>query len=335
VADVAAARKGAGELVRRAGFGPAALAEIDVAVSELATNLVVHHTVDGEIVVSQISDHLGKGVEIVARDRGPGIADVQLAVRDHYSMRGAMGCGLGAVRRLMDEFDVYSHVPHPDGHGRTVSGNARGTIVTARKWLVPHITGRFVCSANSRPCPGETANGDGFLVTEERDGLFVALVDGLGHGEQAAAARRTAMESVRENSRTDLARLLRNVHQVLRKMRGAAMTVVRISLSQRTLTHAGIGNVQARVYPRCDSFLIPLQGILGVEDGPLPRINTVSWPENGLLIVFSDGISGRWDLDDAPGVQDQHVTTLSHLLMQEHSSPRDDATVVLAREVSP
>lgn len=83
---------------------------MDIAVKELATNLVVRRCVDDEVIEEEITYPLGQGIEIVAHDRGPGIPDLKRAQEDHHSTSGSMGCGLGQVRRLMDDFDIYSHV---------------------------------------------------------------------------------------------------------------------------------------------------------------------------------------------------------------------------------
>lgn len=332
--DIGAARRGVRQLAQKIGFDDAAIAELDIVVTELATNLAVHHTIDGKIVAREVCDHLGRGLEIVAQDRGPGIANVKLAVKDHHSAGGSLGCGLGAVRRLVDEFDVYSHVPPSLEKFHNVQSEPCGTIVMVRKWLMPQTPGRFIYSANSRPLPGEIANGDGLLVTEERDGLFVAVADGLGHGPEAAAVTGMAIEFIGENHRMELDRMLIETHEILRKTRGAALTLVRICLSDRTLIHTGVGNVEARVYPRSESSLIPRPGVLGYGTAPRPKTMRVPWPADGLLIVFSDGISGRWDMDETLDLRNKHVTVLSHMLMREHARPKDDATVVVAREVS-
>ncbi len=75
----------------------------------------------GEVVVRVVDDNGRKGILIIARDAGPGIPDVELALSDGYSTYGGMGLGLPGCRRLMDEFDI-------------VSEPGRGTTVTMTKW---------------------------------------------------------------------------------------------------------------------------------------------------------------------------------------------------------
>ncbi|MCD4784896.1 MAG: SpoIIE family protein phosphatase [Candidatus Eremiobacteraeota bacterium] len=334
IEDVGATRRAVSKLTHAIGFDKITLAELDIVVSELATNLVVHYAINGEVVAREISDHLGKGVEIMSRDRGPGIENVQLAVQDHYSTAGGIGCGLGAVKRIMDEFDIYSNLPTGSPERKRDNVELCGTVITARKWLVPQISRRFVYSVNSRPMPGEKINGDGFFLTEDRDGLFVAVADGLGHGPEAGEASGMAIECIRKNYRAELDYLILETHKAIRKTRGVAMTLVRINILNRTLTHSGIGNVQARINLSDRYSLIPKGGILGFGAPPRPRITTVPWPKDGILVVFSDGISGRWNLNEIPNFRDQHVTMLSHLLMRGYERSTDDATVLVVKEVS-
>jgi len=106
---------------REAGFGEAPSQMIATAVSELATN-ILKYAHSGEICLKRVQSSKGRGIEISATDRGPGIADVEAAMRDHVSSSGTLGLGLPGIRRLMDEFALES-TP------------GEGTRVTARKWI--------------------------------------------------------------------------------------------------------------------------------------------------------------------------------------------------------
>jgi hypothetical protein len=100
-----------------------------------------------------------------------------------------------------------------------------------------------------------------------------------------------------------------------------------------TFIHTGIGNVEARVYPRGKAALIPHAGILGGGIFRPHKVSKVPWPEGGMLSVFSDGGSGRWDLEEVPGAQKRHVTTLANLFMREYSRTDEDASLVVAKEL--
>lgn len=118
-ADVVAARQAARELAARLGFSRTDLTLIATAVSEVTRN-IVRFAGNGEIVV-EILEHPRSGVQVVARDTGPGIPDVQRALTDGYSTYDGLGLGLPGARRLMDEFAIVSEL-------------GRGTTVTMTKW---------------------------------------------------------------------------------------------------------------------------------------------------------------------------------------------------------
>ena len=114
--DVAHARIRSRDVASGMGFRQPALDAIATAVSELARNIIVHAN-HGEIVLTPGP----RGLEIVARDHGPGIADVQRALEDGYTTAGGLGCGLSGARRLVDELEIASEL-------------GVGTVVRIHKW---------------------------------------------------------------------------------------------------------------------------------------------------------------------------------------------------------
>lgn len=106
---------------RKAGFDETPARMIATVVSELVRN-ILKYADSGEIRLRRVKRTGGRGVEVVAVDRGPGIADCEAAMRDHFSSGGTLGLGLPAVKRMMDEFSLES-TP------------GEGTRVTARKWI--------------------------------------------------------------------------------------------------------------------------------------------------------------------------------------------------------
>ncbi|MFL5878156.1 MAG: anti-sigma regulatory factor [Solirubrobacteraceae bacterium] len=118
--DVVAARREARELAASLGFEPTDLTLLATAISEVARNITAYAG-EGEIVVSVRYNGGRLGIRVVARDAGPGIDDVELALRDGYSTGEGLGLGLPGARRLVDEFAID-----------TAPG--RGTVVTMVKW---------------------------------------------------------------------------------------------------------------------------------------------------------------------------------------------------------
>jgi serine/threonine-protein kinase RsbT len=118
--DVVQARQTGRELAARAGFSSGDQTVIAAAISEVARNVLMYAR-QGEILISVVMNGDHSGVMIVARDQGPGIPDVERALRDGYSTSGGLGLGLPGAKRLMDEFEIVSAVQ-------------QGTTITMRKW---------------------------------------------------------------------------------------------------------------------------------------------------------------------------------------------------------
>lgn len=118
--DLVAARREGRILAEKLGFSASEATLVATAISELARN-IVNYAGSGEIDIA-LNNNAGKhGITVVARDKGPGIEDVKLAMREGYSTSGGLGLGLPGVRRIMDEFDI-------------ISERGRGTVITVTKW---------------------------------------------------------------------------------------------------------------------------------------------------------------------------------------------------------
>lgn len=121
--DIVAARQSGRAMAAKLGFSATDQICIATAISELSRN-IVEYAKTGEILLEPVrgNDNGQTGVQIVARDTGPGIPDISLAMKDGFSTSRSLGLGLPGTRRLMDEFDIVSTV-------------GKGTTVTIRKWL--------------------------------------------------------------------------------------------------------------------------------------------------------------------------------------------------------
>src|SRR5215208_5550595 len=119
-ADLVAARAEGRAMAERLGFPRPDPTLIATAISEVARNIVVH-VGQGEILLRPLQEADRYGLVVIARDRGPGIRDVEAALRDDYSGRGGLGLGLPGARRLMDDFEIESSADS-------------GTTVTMTKW---------------------------------------------------------------------------------------------------------------------------------------------------------------------------------------------------------
>jgi serine/threonine-protein kinase RsbT len=118
--DILVARQKARELGASLRFSPSDITLLATAISEVARNILVYAQ-RGEVVLQIVKHPARRGVMVIARDRGPGIVDINRAMQDGFSSSASLGLGLPGAKRLMDEFNIES-VP------------GRGTTVTMVKW---------------------------------------------------------------------------------------------------------------------------------------------------------------------------------------------------------
>lgn len=119
--DVVGARQNGRAIAAKVGFGRADQALIATAISELARN-IVNYALRGEIDIAKVMRGSMVGVQVIARDYGPGIADIEAAMTDGFSTGNSLGLGLPGTKRIVDEFDIQS-TP------------GRGVTVKIVKWL--------------------------------------------------------------------------------------------------------------------------------------------------------------------------------------------------------
>lgn len=118
--DIVLARQKGRAMAMELGFSSGDATLVAAAISELARN-IISYAGEGEIQLTVMRGPNASGMQIIARDEGPGIRDITQALRDGFSTSGSLGIGLPGVRRLMDEFLITSQP-------------GRGTTVTVKKW---------------------------------------------------------------------------------------------------------------------------------------------------------------------------------------------------------
>jgi negative regulator of sigma-B (phosphoserine phosphatase) len=180
---------------------------------------------------------------------------------------------------------------------------------------------------------GEMTVGDLSLITYVSNGALIAVIDGLGHGPEAARAARSAATVVRTYEGSDLRSLVRECHKALRNTRGAAISVAFISASEAKMAWSGIGNVEGRLLsaspsPAGTKGSLRLQS--GVAGHELPTMATATLPiRRGDVLVFAtDGIKaafGDW-LSIAGSPQD-----IAQRILRHHGKVTDDALALVVR----
>ena len=314
--DVGTARRAAVALAERLGASDTEGGNVALVATELATN-VVRHGGGGELLVRPLAS-TGAAIEIVALDSGPGMANVEVALRDGFSTSGTSGHGLGAVRRIADRCEIFS-------------APGAGTAVVAR--LQARTNGRRpdMVAGVSVAMQGEPVCGDAWASASHGDWWSVFVADGLGHGPDAARAANEAVRIFRERVATPAADIVDAVHAALRPTRGAAIAIAEVRPIQGEVTFTGVGNIGGTLLSGGRSrSMVSLPGIAGHE---CRKIQTFSYPcgEGTVIVLFSDGLQSRWTLDRYPGLRTSDPALLAAVLYRDFSRGRDDVTVVAGR----
>ena len=318
-ADVGEARRGATALAGAMGFGETDRGRVALVVTELGTN-IVKFAGRGEIVVGEAAA-APNVLEVLALDRGPGMADVERCRQDGYSSAGSPGTGLGAVQRMATGFEAYS------GAG---VGSALLARLDASGEATPRAGSHVALGAVCLAMPGESVCGDQWDWVEQGDRALVLVADGLGHGIFAHEAAREAARVFREHAHANgPEQLLERMHAALRSTRGAAGAVAELTLDAARLQYAGIGNISACVVTGATSRnLVSHNGTLGLEVRHVRGFEYV-WSPRAVLVMHSDGLATHWDLAAYPGLLRCDPSLIAGVLYRDHARRRDDVTVVV------
>ncbi|MFC4002799.1 ATP-binding protein [Prauserella oleivorans] len=316
---VGKARSMATTAAREAGLPAKAVDRVSIAASELASNLV-KYACEGLLAVVASP----RGFDLLATDRGPGLRRPEEALRDGYSTSGSLGTGLGGVRRLADEFDLYSRY----GEGTTVLARwVPETLPETLPVLGLHI-GAAVFTA-----PGETVSGDAWTVVRSEGLVTFVVADGLGHGPDAAAASAAAVSHVAAMPAAPPAALLEAMDADRAAARGSAVAIAQFDLARNRLWFSGVGNIAARLYSATGSHetLVSVPGIVGRRQRRGRRADPLmrSWSEESRLIMHTDGVSERWNAADLHDAFGHDAATVAGWLLGQHCRRRDDACVLV------
>lgn len=191
--------------------------------------------------------------------------------------------------------------------------------VTPAAWVEVGVAGR--------PLPGQAESGDAAFVRHQGDTVLVAVIDGLGHGADAAAASRAGVEILAQYPDDPIDQLFHRVHQALGRTRGGVMTVARLERGARRLTWCAVGNVAGHL-ARADGTRERVLECGGIVGHSLPRLRVAPLALRGgeVLVIATDGV--RPDFRDLrhPTAQDT-----ADALLARAAVPTDDALVLVGQ----
>jgi anti-sigma regulatory factor (Ser/Thr protein kinase) len=323
--QVGEARRTARRCALNQGFTELEAEQVAIVVTEAATN-ILKHAVHGEILINRNAGGNGQadaGIEVLALDLGNGIANLKLCLQDGYSTAGSSGQGLGAIGRLSAMSDIYS-------------SPGKGTLILAR-WVLPRngSPSRDVgleTGAVNIAKPGQEVCGDAWGAVQRRDHTTLVVADGLGHGLEASIPSQEAIRVLREQPDLEPKALLTMMHGALRSTRGAAVAVARIDTVGRKLTFAGAGNIAAHLYSgsKLNQHLVSVNGTAGHQIQQIRQFS-YPWPENGMLILHSDGLASGTSLESHAAAVLHDPSLIAALLYRDFCRGTDDATVLVTR----
>ena len=321
MSQVGEARRMAVQLGTHVHLDDDEVGRLGIIATEAASNLIKHGG-GGEILLSSSNGGARRGVEIVALDHGRGMADLVRSMTDGVSTTGTPGSGLGALRRLSSELEIYSAPQH-------------GTALLARVWSsgagaktshVLRVGG--VCV----PKPGEDVSGDAWASVALADGCALVVADGLGHGPGAATAAEEAVRVFKEDPTCAPADCIAKIHRRLKPTRGAAVAVAHLDRASGVVRYAGLGNISAVIISdQHVTNLVSHHGTAGHEARKISEFR-YKWPTDAALIMFSDGLATHWDLATYAGLGRRDPSLIAAVLYRDHRRGRDDTTVVVVRE---
>jgi anti-sigma regulatory factor (Ser/Thr protein kinase) len=311
------------KLAASIGLTPTRLAETDIVVSELISNLN-KHTPEGELLVKPVLDVYGRaGIEIISLDNGNGIENLAEMIKDGKSTAGTLGQGLGAIRRLSDDFEVY-----------TLPG--WGTIVLSRIYNLskPEKQARTSIGINTLLLPknGEELCGDGWKSYNQGASVKIIALDGLGHGTEAYKASEKAVKEFTELKGATPSDTIRILHRKIRDTRGAVGLIIHIDTIGKILAYAGLGNISAKIINQDSTKnLFSYNGIIGHTIPNTINSNTVPLNPHDTLIIFSDGLKSRWDTLQLPNILQYDGSVIASALYKDFSRHSDDLLVMVVK----
>lgn len=318
-ASISLAREHVRQLGGDVGFSRDATESVAIAATELVRNQLVHAR-GGRFAVRSIERGGVHGLELVASDRGPGLADPRRALEGTISTGGGLGSGIASVHRLMDELDFDIRL-------------GEGTCVWARKFAGP-VPYRSEIAILGRPCEGETESGDDAAFVRQADALTIGVVDGLGHGILARDVAAPTVALLRDRAELDPAAILHAVDDLLQHTRGAVMAVAHIDLRLRQIEHAAIGDVRTSTYqPREARRFSSTAGILGAGDqrGRKYLVERKPMHDHEVIVMCSDGLTTRADISNELQLLRRHPIVIAAHLLEHFGRSNDDALVLVTR----
>ena len=305
-----------------AGFCEKKIAEIDIIIAEIVSNLV-KHAGGGQLLVKLVEEHNLQGIEIISIDNGQGMTDVTRMVADGVSTKNTLGHGLGAMKRLSNLFQVYSL-------------KEWGTVILIRIFDEDPPPFRKPPRTDIRsvllPKQGEKECGDGFFYNITDDHVKLFLGDGLGHGKEAAAAVTKAGEAFMDCTELEPQEIVRHINAAVKKTRGLVGTAAVFEFATKKWRLCGVGNITTKIVSAADTRnYMPYNGIIGLNVPNTLNFQEVEHEKGQQLIMTSDGLKTRWEPVKYPAIYRYDLAILSASILKDFARNTDDMSVAACK----
>ena len=193
-----------------------------------------------------------------------------------------------------------------------------------------NVVERLEHSSMIRPCLGERLSGDAVVIRPLEQGLFVAIVDVLGHGPEANELTHVIDAYLTRYGTADVSGVMMRLHQQLKGSRGAAAGLCAIDTATGRIKYAGIGNTAMRRFGKVETRFVSQDGVLG-QNMRTPRPQTLQLDPGDLIVLYTDGVSDRFTSDDYPGVLRHAPKEVASNIVQRFGKDYDDAACIAVR----
>jgi anti-sigma regulatory factor (Ser/Thr protein kinase) len=309
---------------RRMGFSDLKREHMELVCNEMVTNQNKFAEGKGLVQIWEASDPV-PALDLFAFDYGKGILNVQNAVRDGYTTAGTMGKGLGAIRRLSDQSEIYSLPVEQAG-----DSDWHGTAVWSRFYRHDsdpeylHDLGVY-----TRAYQDSTFNGDLIQIRTGESKTRWLHLDGLGHGREAAEVAEGIGYFL--DGETPVDALMQRLSVRLQGTRGAVAMIAEVDHTSRHMTVCGVGDMVAYLISCGEKKAISFSpGVLGHAHRSLETFR-FPFPDQALLITASDGLRRSMTLRTFPDLWRLHPQIIALVLGQVLGRHNDDRSVFTLR----
>ncbi|MCX7082606.1 MAG: SpoIIE family protein phosphatase [Methylococcales bacterium] len=317
-------------------------------VSELASN-IIKYAKSGYIELCSYELPGKVEVEILATDKGPGIANLEQAMQEHFSSGGTLGLGLPGIKRIADEFEIRPNF----GQGirvlarkhikvdaskqvlslTTVSYSFKSDKLSAFRYtpqLKPQPTINFEIGMRIRAYAGQIVSGDQVLSIPLENGHLLAIVDATGHGPVAHKMALMLFTALRKIASSNLSDMMNKLYELSRGSIGAALGLAFFDTNKRAVHYAGIGNTNFTVYSDKKWRGVSRDGMMG-QRLPTFTEQSTSFNPGDMAIMFTDGLSESLTNEEAMKLRLQDANAIAYRLVEVLGKAHDDASCIVLK----